>query len=299
MKKYLAPTLSIMLAIALPILGGCSSDADRSDDTRTSPGVVDDSLQGVRVSVVDVGKGDCILVQVGGRAALIDTGYDSTSSEVVSYLREQGVERLDWLVITHYDRDHVGGIWAVGKAFDIDAVYLPGYKGADKQYRTAMADIDAIGYPAQPVTRETAFGFEGAQVTILPTSLSYIPNANGNEGNDNDLSLVVELTFGEDSYLFAGDLEEEGIDAYLDGEPGHYDVLKVPHHGEKAANTDELLTKVEPEIAIITDSAEDPADKKTLKLLKKAEADTYRTSECGTVVVESTGTGSYSVSAAE
>ena len=97
--------------------------------------------EGIRVTVVDVGKGDCILVQAGGSSVLIDTGYDATSGKVVSYLREQGVNRLDYLVITHYDRDHVGGLRGVGSAFDIGTVFLPGYRGGDKNYAKAMATI--------------------------------------------------------------------------------------------------------------------------------------------------------------
>ena len=136
----------------------------------------------------------------------------------------------------------------------------------------------------------------GATLTIYPTSLTYIPDANGDEGNDNDLSLVATLALGDDSYLFAGDLEEEGIDAYLEASHGTFGVLKMPHHGEKSSNMDEFLDDVDPEVALITDAADDPADKKTLKLLKKANVDTYRTSENGTIVVESAGSGDYTVS---
>ena len=68
--------------------------------------------EGVRMTTVDVGKGDCILVQAGASSVLIDTGYENTSSKVVSYLRGQGVSRIDYLVVTHYDRDHVGGLRA-------------------------------------------------------------------------------------------------------------------------------------------------------------------------------------------
>ena len=84
--------------------------------------------EGVRMTTMDVGKGDCILVQAGASSVLIDTGYENTSSKVVSYLRGQGVSRIDYLVVTHYDRDHVGGLRAIGEAFDIGAVLLPGYQ---------------------------------------------------------------------------------------------------------------------------------------------------------------------------
>ena len=254
------------------------------------------SPEGIRVVVIDVGKGDCILVQVGASAALIDAGYDDTAGKVVSYLRERGVATLEFLLITHYDKDHIGGIGAIGQAFPIGAVYLPGYVGADKQYRSATAAVGKLGVASRPVTQEVGLRLGDAVFTIVPSHLTYDPHAAGNEGNDNDLSLVATLAWRHDSYLFAGDLEEEGIDAYLEDARGHFGVLKVPHHGEIAGNLGDLLASAQPKVAIVTDSADEPADKKTLKQLRNAGADVYCTSECGTVAVTSDGTGSYRVS---
>lgn len=286
----------VMFACVLLAFVGCGQTEGSLGGGKSMKGNLRGSADGVRVAVIDVGKGDCILVQAGGSSVLIDAGYDDTSDKVVSYLRNQGVDRLDCLIITHYDRDHIGGICAIGKAFDVGMVYLPGYRGADKQFRTAMNAVDDLGVPEQMVTEEQVLKLGDANLVILPSSLTYVPNMSGGEGNDNDLSLVALLTYKNDSYLFAGDLEKEGIDAYLKGKRGSFDVLKVPHHGEKSSNTDDLLADVQPKIAIVTDSADDPADKKTLKQLKGCGADTYRTSTCGTVVVESAGKGEYTVS---
>ena len=227
---------------------------------------------------------------------MIDCGEKNDGADIARYLEKRGIDHLDRLIITHFDKDHIGGIRAVGKAFEVGKIYLPGYTGADKQYRMAMNAVDDLGVPTQLVTGEQVLKLGDANLTILPSRLTYIPNADGGEGNDNDLSLVTELVYKNDSYLFAGDLEKEGIEAYLKGERGRFDVLKMPHHGEKSGNTDDFLADVQPQIAIVTDSVNDPADKKTLKLLKNCGADTYCTSACGTVVVESVGTGSYSVS---
>ena len=109
------------------------------------------------------------------------------------------------------------------------------------------------------------------------------------------MSLVAELYYGDDSYLFAGDIEKDGIEAFLQARHGQFDILKVPHHGNKSPLTGELLAAVQPQIAIITDSADEPADKKTLKLLAQIDAAAYCTSTSGTVVVQSDGTGHYAV----
>ena len=249
----------------------------------------------MRVTCIDVGKGDCLLVQAGDAAALVDTGYRGTADAVCSQLREQGIDHLDALILTHYDRDHVGGLRAIASTMDIATVYLPGYEGADKNYETTIAAVDDLDLTAQRVTKVCELELGPAQLAIHPSSVAYVSDAHGDEGNDNDASLVVTLTNGDDSYLFAGDLEEEGIEAYLDGAHGTFDVLKMPHHGEKSSNTDDLLDNVQPQIALITDASDDPADKKTFKLLKECGADIYRTSADGSIVVESDGTGSYQV----
>jgi beta-lactamase superfamily II metal-dependent hydrolase len=297
MNKRL-PLLAFVVMLALtmiscsePLRGTPTQDVATEDEVAQE----DAAAGGVRVSCIDVGKGDCILVQAGQKAVLIDTGYEDTGNEVLTYLGNQGVQRLDVLILTHYDKDHIGGPRPIAGVVTVDQVLLPGYVGADKNYKTTVAAVDDLGLAVQPVTEELTIALGEARMSVYPPGVAYVSDAHGDEGNDNDASLVVALRCGNDSYLFVGDLEEEGIDAYLAAGLGHFDVLKMPHHGEKASNIDELLDDVQPEIALITDGADDPADKKTLKALKKHDVDTYQTSVDGTIVVESDGTGSYEV----
>ena len=250
---------------------------------------------GTCVSFIDVGKGDCFLLQAGGAAALIDTGYKRTSDAVVRHLREKGVDRLEFLVITHYDRDHIGGVRAIGERLAIGMVFLPAYEGADKNYHALMSAVADLGLPVRRVGEPLSLELGGALLSVFPSGVAYVADAKGDEGNDNDLSLVATLVNGADRFLFTGDLEKDGLEAYLGAPRGRFDVLKVPCHGEKCPYTDELLEGVAPRIAIVTDGVGEPADKKTLKLLAEAGAEVYRTSEVGTVVVEGDGAGNYAV----
>ena len=284
------PTCALVVAIVLSMLMlvGCG----RSGVGDANGG----SMGGTCVSFIDVGKGDCILLQSGESAALIDTGYDKTSASVLSYLAQRGVSHLDWVVLTHYDRDHVEGLQAIGKQVHVDTVLLPGYEGSDENYQTALRGAEALGVPTQQVTERLRLKLGDNDVEIFPSSVTYVAGTKNEEGNDNDMSLVATLTGNGASFLFAGDLEEEGIVAYLEGKHGQFDVLKMPHHGRKTSKTDELLEDVRPRIAIITDSDDDPADKKTLKLLDAAGADVYRTSTSGTIAISCDATGRYSIS---
>lgn len=248
------------------------------------------------VSFINVGKGDCILLQADESAALIDTGYDSTSGDVLSYLKQRGVSHLDCVIITHYDRDHVEGLHAIGKTIGIDTVYLPGYEGSDKNYQTVTSAIEDLGLNAQHVVEELHLKLGNNNLDIFPSSAEYVPGSKGEEGNDNDLSLAATLTGNGASYLFTGDLEADGIAAFLKDNHGRFDVLKMPHHGKKSSGTDELIDAVRPQIAVITDSDDKPADKKTQKLLEEIGADVYRTGASGTIIVSGDGAGHYSVS---
>lgn len=177
-----------------------------------------------------------------------------------------------------------------------DTYYLPGYDGTDKNYRSCISSLEALDVPTNRVTKELDLRLADARLTVFPSGIAYVPGTGKSEGNDNDMSLVATLIYGRDSYLFAGDLEEDGIAAYLAANHGRFDVLKMPHHGQRAKNASEFLDDVRPQIAVVTDGQKDPANKKTLKLLASASVKTYRTSTDGTVVIESDGNGAYSVS---
>ncbi len=292
MHKRLAYTVFATLIACVLGLAAFGRASLASDAASTSSSTL-------RVSVIDVGKGDCILVRAGDSCALIDAGYEKTAADVLGYLEGQSVKRLDALVLTHYDRDHVGGVGKMGRGVDIGTVYLPAYVGSDENYRSCVAAVRGLGVPTKSVKEEVAFDLGGAHLTILPSGVPYVPGAGGDEGNDNDASLVVTVANGRDSYLFAGDLEEEGVDAFLKAKRGKFDVIKMPHHGRRSSNTADLLEEVRPQIAVITDSSKDPAEKKVLKLLKQSGVDVYRTSSDGTIVIESKGAGKYAVSTSD
>ena len=293
----------VMLAVSLCALlgfGVSCAPADPAETAKTAEGTAipeitagsapDGALQ---VTFFDVGKGDCILVSRNGSHIMIDTGFADTADRVIYRMRRAGVTRLDALILTHYDKDHIGGAKAVIGSFPVGQVYLPGYEGTGKQYNSLMYALRDAS-PAR-VTEDTAFTIAGMDFRICASTVAYIPAAGKDEGNDTDVSLVVDLRFGEDSYLFPGDIEKAGIRAYLSAGHGAYDVVKMPHHGKKEGNSDDFLDQAQPKITVITDAPDDPANEKLLNLLAKAGADVYTSSECGTIVITSVGSGTYSV----
>ena len=251
----------------------------------------------LQVTFFDVGKGDCILVGKGGSFVLIDTGYAETANDVIAAMRQLGADHLDALVLTHYDRDHVGGTEAFLRAFPVSQVWLPGYTGDGKAYESTVYAVQKSGVPAEKVTEDVSFTISDVRYDLFATPLRFVPGEGGKEGNDNDVSLVAAIRYGEDSFLIAGDIEKEGIDAFLAAGRGTYDVVKMPHHGQNESNTGDFIDSVRMKIAVITDSEEEPVKKKVIKRITGAGAELYATAANGTVTVTSCGNGTYEVAA--
>ncbi len=249
----------------------------------------------IRVIFFDVGKGDCILVSRGGTHVLIDAGYAETAADAAAQIREAGADHLDAVIFTHYDKDHVGGAQEILDRFSVGQVYLPGYTGEGKTYSAFTYVIQKSGVPAVKVTEDVSFTLGGVEYEIFATKLAFIPPQGDQEGNDNDVSLVVAASCGADSFLFPGDIEKEGISSWLAAGHGTYDVVKLPHHGQNEKNSDEFIDRVRMKIAVATDSAEEPVKKKMRKQVAAVGAELYCSSENGRITVTGTGNGTYEV----
>lgn len=267
-KKRQQGVLGCLVICALVFLYGCSERQEKSDPENP----------GVKVTFFDVGKGDAILIETREHTLLIDAGYDKTYGVIQDYFKEQEIEKLDYLVITHFDKDHVGGADRVINGFDVGEILQPDYESDGGQYQEYRAVLDQKGLRPVLVTKSMEFTLDGADFYIYP------PQKKSYEEEDNDFSLTVSMTYGEKRFLFAGDCEEERLNELLEQTEFDlsHDVLKVPHHGKKEDNSKEFLERVAPEAAVITCSKEEPASDKIYNTLKELGAEVYLTSD-GTV----------------
>ena len=250
-----------------------------------------DSKNGLTITAIDVGKGDCILVESGECTVMIDAGYEKTSGDVLSWLSEHGVEKLDVLIISHFDKDHVGGAADVIRNVPTERVYLPDYIGTSKKYKNMMAALEETKVPYRQVSKESGFRLGDMSWKLYPSGISF------DGDNDNDCSLAASVRCGFSSAFFAGDLEEDGIASFLEKYKvlRSFDILKMPHHGNHEDNTEDLLALVKPKIALITDGNERRASGNTLDLLKEQNAKVYSSAENGTIIVRSQKDGEYTV----
>lgn len=247
----------------------------------------DDTLA---VHFIDVGQGDCTLLACDGKIMLIDCGEYQYSSDVISYLTERGVSRIDYLVGTHPHSDHMGGMAYIVDKFDIGEVIIPHVSDDDipttvfyERFLDACWEKDCKVTEAQ-LGRVIELGDARAEI-IAPASLDY--------EDVNDYSVSFFVTHGEKSFVLTGDAE--GVsenEMFYGGRLQKADVCKAGHHGSGSSSTTAFLNIVRPDISVIScgegNSYGHPS-KSAIDRISRYTSRIYRTDLCGTIIIESDG----------
>ena len=241
------------------------------------------------VSFIDVGQGDATLIQSGGENYLVDAGRPEAGPEVVDFLRSRGVQKLDGLVATHPDADHIGGLPDVLDAFPVSEVYLSGE--ADKgttTFNTFLRSVRDEGAQVFEARAGMEVDWGGTDVAVL----SPPPEGEGGLfGESNEDSVSMLLTFGEFGkarVLLTGDAENRGEEYMSTGRyAGPVSVLKVGHHGSNTSTTPLFLNRFRPEVAVIAvgENSYGHPTPQTLRRLKTVGAEVFRNDEDGDVIV--------------
>ena len=238
------------------------------------------------VNLLKVGKADAIILFCADQVMVIDTGEADDGRELCSFLRMQNVQKVDTLIITHFDRDHVGGAALLADTYPIGTVLLPAYEGSGEAYLAFPAALDRAEIAPRYLTEPLGFSFGGAEVLVEPP-LSYEPLNSGEV--DNNFSLITTVVHGQNRLVFTGDIEKQRIRQWLAAEEvPPCDFLKMPHHGVYNSALDERLDALSPSCAVICSSGKNPAEDKTLQLLARHGVSVLETRD-GNVTVTSDG----------
>lgn len=243
----------------------------------------------LQVHFLDVGNADSALIRCGTHQMLIDGGEPSSGKKVVDYLRGQGVDRLDYVIATHPDADHIGGLPDVLEAFPVDRVLMH-YMDDDntptsysyERLLTTMLDRDI------PVT-DTAPG----QQYALGDATVDILGPQGDFVDSNNMSVVCRVSFGNRRFLMMGDAEKKAENALISsGTDLRADVLKVGHHGSHSSTSSTFLATVAPDHAVIScgeNNRYGHPHPETLALLQQRHTHIWRTDRQGTIVMTTDG----------
>ena len=263
----------IGLCLAFILLVGCGRNAENSvqdDITMETQSQEADSASSLTITAISGDAADTFVLMGENHVTVIDTGLDEHGQELVDFLNSRGVTKIDNLIITHFDNDHVGGADYVIDAFDIGTIYTTYKSKESEQIDNYLAALSAKGLSETVVSEVTSFEMDGVKYDIYP------PQSTAYEKDpSNNSSLVIMVSCGDNNMLFAGDAEKLRINELLSMDDIQAEILKVPHHGRYEKNTAALVDKVSPDYAIITSSLEEPEDAEVLEILEAAGVSTY------------------------
>ena len=239
------------------------------------------------VHYMDVGQGDATLIVCDGRYMLIDAGENDKGTAVQLYLMKQGVEELDYLVLTHPDADHIGGADVVITKFDCDRILMPEFAKDSKTYRDVQEAMKYKNLRATAPQVGATYRLGSATFTIVaPNKADY-----GDQTNNYSVGLL--LQYGQNRFLFTGDAETEAEQDMLDnGISIQADVYKAGHHGSSTSSSLDLLKAVQPTYAVIScgvDNSYGHPHAETLNHFRQLGIQVFRTDEQGTIIATSDG----------
>ncbi len=236
------------------------------------------------ISNLNVGKADCAVLNHKNTVGLIDTGTYESYETLSGYLQKEGIQKIDYLILTHYDQDHIGGAVLLLQDYEIDRIYLPDYV-SDKKYFTYLMNAVSDRKNTFFVNEDTSLTYGDLTLEILPAD-EPASLLESEKNRDNNMSLVTMATFGERKFLFTGDIEKARIAQMLSFHDDlEADWIKMPHHGEYQKKISQLLEAVLPKYAVISTSQERPPDTKLLDLLKSDNITTYDTMTSNVVTI--------------
>ena len=270
-----AKTAAALLALALLLTACALPAAEPASDAAPTA---------LEAYFFDAGKADAILLTTANSAVLIDTGEQGFGKTILTRLEELGIGRLDVLVVTHFDQDHVGGAAKVLNSIPVGTVLQSNQPKDSEEYEKYTAALSKAGI--EPVTvRETyEFTLDGVSYTVdPPRQLEY------DEDSSNNSSLIVSVRNGDDRFLFTGDAQTARLAEFLETGSAACDVLKLPHHGQDEPLLDALLAAANPSWAVITSSDDAPESDSLVKTLEQDGIRVLRT-RTGAVTLHSDGT---------
>lgn len=264
MQKKISIIIGVLLAATVSLLGFM----------RLSPTTSD----GVQISFLDVGQGDATFITWGdGVQMLVDCGEDARVLEALGRNMAFFDKHIDYLVVTHPDRDHYGGCIDVLRRFTVANVVYTGMQKEDKAWNIFLAMVEQEGARIHIITKKQDWQIASSTLSFLYPDHdvrldAHVPGYPKKE-SDNNTSIVMKLVYGESSLLLPGDAEQE-LEEYLvkqHGDEIDVDVLKASHHGSGGSSIKPFLEAASPQHTVISAGRNNRYGHPSRRVLKRLE----------------------------
>lgn len=260
------------------------SAAPSQSDT-ANPSATAQNSANVTIKFINVGQGEAILIALPEKTMLIDAGPTGSAPKIAQVLQELGRDKIDYLVATHPDEDHIGGMADVISSTQIGTIYAPNKTNNTATYRKFLTAIQnnnlqiTLAEAGTIIDQTDAYKLE----ILWPTKDANFPDTN-------DYSIIIKLTVGTKTFLFTGDAPTNAI---LDANPGHIDVLKLSHHGSRTGTNEQLVRRLSPTYAVLSyalDNSYGHPMQSVLNALQKHSVEVWGTGANGTITITCDGT---------
>lgn len=268
-KIYGIKNILILLILILIINLGKYITKNTNTSNSSNPSNPSNPSQDMELTFLGLGEADSILIRHDNKILLIDTGETKDSEYIIKAILDLGVKKIDYLILTHPDKDHIGGALDIIKYLKVGEIIQSSFQKGSELQAALNEEINRRKIPVTIPEKEYEFNMGEVKVKVSgPEEDEY--------KKSNNYSLVTLLTHGKLNYFFAGDAEKKRLEEILKYDLPEMALYKVPHHGRNNKKSSEIIEKLSPEIAIITSSE---ADKKVLAALLIMNTKVYYTAD--------------------
>ncbi len=195
---------------------------------------------------------DCAVLLSGGACVVIDTGEAGDGEHILQVLQDHQVARIDCLILTHPDKDHVGGAACLVERLPVRQVVTPYFVGEKQAYNDLLRELEEKRIPVLTLSRDRLFTFGELDLRIFPPEELHYDKSN-------NYSLAVLAEHGDVTLFFAGDAEKKRLSELLKLKlPEETDLYKTAHHGRESKGGPVLIERLQPRFAVITAAEAEP-----------------------------------------
>ena len=244
---------------------------------------IDTSNYDFKIYFFNAGKADAIIISNNNKYIMIDTGEESLSPEILSYFKNNNINELEYLIITHFDKDHVGSAASIINNIKVNNVFQSNYPKDSEYYNNYLNALSNKNITPKTIEGNYEFTLEDLNIVVNGPIKIYDKNESNNS------SLIVKINYKNTNYLFMGDAENARLKDYVSEETNTYDFIKIPYHGNYLKRLDDLLEIIKPKYAVITSSNSMRESSETINTLSELGIKYYLTRN-GDINIYSDGT---------
>ena len=233
--------------------------------------VDDNTNYDFKIHFFDAGKADAIILSKNNKYIMIDTGEESLGDEIISYFNKNNITKLDYLIITHFDKDHVGSASKIIDTIKVENVLESNYPKDSIYYNNYRNSLENKNIEAKVISGDYEIEFDDIYLIVNGPYTIYDKNESNNS------SLIVSVIYKDNKFLFTGDAQNQRLGDFINDNNDLYDFLKVPYHGNYLKRLDDLVKDRGIKYAVITSSKEKLEDTRTIDTLNNYKIKYYLT----------------------